>query len=113
MFKGDFLCAVHNPAMKWFFNVLIALSAAFLQWHPAGANWTVMFSSVLRKAMRSVDTSLSRMWKVGRSPRLQIFDDCRDGLDLAGLFSVFHGFCKHMIGVVVVSAENVLVSLGG
>ena len=68
LFKGKFLCAVHNPAMKWFFNVLIALSAAFLQWHPAGANWTVIFSSVSRNSMRSVETSLSRMWKVGLSP---------------------------------------------
>ena len=67
MFKGKFLCAVHNPAMKWFFNVLIALSAAFLRWHPASANWTVIFSSVSKNSMRSVETSLSRMWKVGRS----------------------------------------------
>ena len=64
--------------------------------------------------MRSVETSLSRMWKVGRIPAaltfLMIF--C-DGLDLAGFFPVFHGFCEHMIGVVVISAEDVLVSLGG
>ena len=66
--KESFLCAVHSPAMKWFFNVLIAFSAAFLQWHPTGANWTVMFSSVLRNSTRSVDSSLSRMWNVGRSP---------------------------------------------
>ena len=68
LFNGNFLCDMHSPAIKWFLNVLIALSAAFLRWHPAGANWTVVFSSVSRKAMRSVYTSLSRMWKVGRSP---------------------------------------------
>ena len=43
----------------------------------------------------------------------QIFVDCRDSLDLAGFFSVFHRFYEHMIGVIVVSAEDVLVSLGG
>ena len=67
LLNGKFLCAVHIPAIKWFLNILIALSAAFLRWHPAGANWKVMFSLVSRKAMRYVDTSLSRMWKVGRS----------------------------------------------
>ena len=40
-------------------------------------------------------------------------DDCCDGLDFAGFFPVFHGFCEHMIGVVVISTEDVLVSLGG
>ena len=54
--------------MKWFFNVLIALSAAFLRWHPTGTNWTMRFSSVSRTSMRSVDTSLSMMWNVGYSP---------------------------------------------
>ena len=54
--------------MKWFLNVLISISAAFLRWNLAGANWTVMFSSVSRNSMRSVDTSLSRMWNIGRSP---------------------------------------------
>ena len=44
---------------------------------------------------------------------LKFPDNCCDGLDLAGFFSVFHGFCEHMIGVVVISAEDVLVSLGG
>ena len=48
-----------------------------------------------------------------QSCRLQLFDDFRDGLDLAGFFSVFHGFCEHMIGVVFVSADDVLVSLCG
>ena len=48
-----------------------------------------------------------------QSCRLQLLDDFRDGLDLAGLLSVFHGFCEHMIGVVIVSAEDILVSLGG
>ena len=48
-----------------------------------------------------------------QSCRLKLPDDCCDGLDLAGFFPVFHGFCKHMIGVVVISAEDVLVSLGG
>ena len=68
LFNGKFLCAVHSPSIKLFLNVLIALSAAFLQWHPAGANWRVMFSLVSRKEMKSVDTSLSSMWKVGLSP---------------------------------------------
>ena len=68
LFNGKFLCAVHSPAIKWFLTVLIALSAAFLRWHPEVTNWTVIFSLVSRKAMRSVDTSLSRMWKVGRIP---------------------------------------------
>ena len=45
--------------------------------------------------------------------RLQLFDDCRDGLDLTGLFSILHGFCKHMIGIIVVSAEDILVALVG
>ena len=53
------------------------------------------------------------MERRSQSCRLKLSDDCRDGLDLADFFSVFHGFCEHMIGVVVVSAEDVLVSLGG
>ena len=53
------------------------------------------------------------MERRSQSCRLQLSDDCRDGLELAGLFSVFHGFYKHMIGVVIVSAEDTLVSLGG
>ena len=68
LFNRKCLCAVHSPSMRWFLNVQIALSAAFLRWHPACANWTVVFSSVLRNSMRSVDTSLLRMWNVGRSP---------------------------------------------
>ena len=44
---------------------------------------------------------------------LQPFDDFCDGLDLTGLFPVLSGFCKHMIGVIIVSAEDVLVALGG
>ena len=63
--------------------------------------------------MRSVETSLSRMWNVGRSPAALIFWMIVM-MDLIWLnFSVFHGFCEHMIGVVVVSAEDVLVFLGG
>ena len=57
-----------QPRNEMVFNVLIALSAAFLRWHPAGANWTVMFSSVSRNSMRSVNTSFLRMWNVGCSP---------------------------------------------
>ena len=49
---------------------------------------------------------------MSQSCRLEISGDCRDGLDLAGLFSVFYGFCEHMIGFVVLSAEDVLLSLG-
>ena len=67
------MCAVHNPAMKWFLKVMIALSAALLRWHPAGANWTVIFLSVSRNSMRSVETSLSRIWNAGRSPAAFIF----------------------------------------
>ena len=48
-----------------------------------------------------------------QSCRPKLSDDCCDGLDLAGLFSVFHGFYEHTIGFVVVSADDVLVSLGG
>ena len=48
-----------------------------------------------------------------QSCRLEISYYCHDNLDLAGIFSVFHGFCKHMIGVVVVSADDILVSLVG
>ena len=44
---------------------------------------------------------------------LKFPDDCCDGLDLAGFFPIFHGFCEQMIGVIVISAEDVLVSLGG
>ena len=48
-----------------------------------------------------------------QSCRLHILDYCRDGLDLTGHFSVLHGFCEYMIGVVIVSAEDILISLGG
>ena len=48
-----------------------------------------------------------------QSCRLKLSDDCCDGLDLAGFFPIFHGFCEQMIGVVVISAEDALVSLGG
>ena len=48
-----------------------------------------------------------------QSFRLKLPDDCCDGLDLAGFFPIFHGFCEHMIGVVVISAEDALVSLVG
>ena len=48
-----------------------------------------------------------------QSRRLQIFDDCRDGLDLTGLFTILHGFCALMIGIIFVSAEDILVALGG
>ena len=114
MFMGKFLCAVHNPALKWFLNVLITLSYAFLRWHPAGANWTVIFSSVSRNSMRSVETSLSKMWNVGRSPAaLSFWMIVVTALIWLSFFFVFRGFCKHIIGVVVVSAEDVLVSLGG
>ena len=52
---------------------------------------------------------------MGRSPAALIFRmiSVTALIWLAGLFSVFHGFCEHMIGVVVVSAEDILVSLGG
>ena len=50
---------------------------------------------------------------MSKSCRHKLPDDCCDGLDLAGFFPVFHGFCEHMIGVVVISAEDVLVYLGG
>ena len=61
LFNGECFCAMQSPAIKLFLNVLIALSAAFLRWLPAGANCTVSFSSDSRKAMWSVDTSLSRI----------------------------------------------------
>ena len=48
-----------------------------------------------------------------QSCRLQLSDDCCDGLDLARLFSVFLGFCEHMILIVIVSAEDIIVALGG
>ena len=48
-----------------------------------------------------------------QSRRLQIFDDCHDGLYLTGIFSILRVFCKHMIGIIVISAEDILVALGG
>ena len=53
------------------------------------------------------------MKRKSQSCRLKLSDYFCDGLDLAGFFSVFRGFCEHMIGVVVVSAEDILVPLGG
>ena len=44
---------------------------------------------------------------------LQLFDDCRDCLDLTSLFTILHGFCEHMIVVIFVSVEDILVALGG
>ena len=44
---------------------------------------------------------------------LQLFDDCSYGLDLTGLFPILHGFCEHVIEIIVVSAEDILVALGG
>ena len=44
---------------------------------------------------------------------LKLPDDCCDSLDLAGFFPVFNGLFEHMIGVVVISVEDALVSLGG
>ena len=101
-----------QPRNEVIFNVMISLSAAFLRWHPAGANWTVIFSSVLRNSMRSVETLLSRMWNVGRSPAALSFRMIVvTAFIWLAFFSVFHGFCKHMIGVVVVSTEDILISL--
>ena len=37
--KGKSLSTLHNPAMKWFLNVLIARSAAFRRWMPGGTSW--------------------------------------------------------------------------
>ena len=48
-----------------------------------------------------------------QSRRLQIFDDFCDSLDLTGLFPILRGFYEHMIGIIVVSAEDILVDLGG
>ena len=48
-----------------------------------------------------------------QSCRLQIFDDCCNGHDLTGLFPILHGFWEHMIGIIVLSAEDIPVSLGG
>ena len=50
---------------------------------------------------------------MSQSHRLQLFDNCRDGLDLTGLFPILRGFYEHMIGIIVVSAEDILVDLGG
>ena len=61
LFNGKCWCKVQSPAIKGFLNVLIAISAVFMQWHPAGANCIVIFSSYSRKAMRSVDNSLTRI----------------------------------------------------
>ena len=48
-----------------------------------------------------------------QSCHLQLFDDCCDGLDLTGLFPVLRGFCEHMIGVIIISAEDILAALCG
>ena len=107
------MCSV-QPSNEVVFNFLIALSDAFLQWHPAGANWTGIFSLVSMNSMRSIETSLSRMWNVGHSPAAFSFKMIVvTALIWLAFFSVFHGFCAHIIGVVVVSTEDILVSLGG
>ena len=36
-----------------------------------------------------------------------------EGLYLTGLFPILHGFCEHMIGIIVVSTEDIFVALGG
>ena len=63
--------------------------------------------------MRSVETSLSRMWKVGRSPAalsfLMIAVTAMIWLD----FSCFSWVLRTHDWVVVISAEDALVSLGG
>ena len=48
-----------------------------------------------------------------QSCRLQIFDDFCDGLYLTGIFPILSGFLEHMIGIIVVSAEDIFVALGG
>ena len=64
--------------------------------------------------MKSVETSLLRMLNVGCSPAALSFRMIVvTALICLDFFSVFHGFCEHMIGVIVISAEDELVSLGG
>ena len=34
---------LHRPALRWFLNVMIALSAALRRWRYAGTNWCFTF----------------------------------------------------------------------
>ena len=55
--------------MKWFFNVLISLSALFAMWLLGVTNWYLMFMVVI-VSFNGVDASFSIKWKPGLIPWL-------------------------------------------
>ena len=59
----------HRPAMKWFLNVWIALSALLRRWRPDGVSWNLMYWSCMNTRSMS-DTSLSNRSSSGLRPRL-------------------------------------------
>ena len=65
----DFFSTLHSPAIKWFLNVCIALSALFALWFLARTNWYFM-SVVAIVSFKAVDASLSMKCKPGWIPRL-------------------------------------------
>ena len=65
--KGKLGSHEERPAMKWFFHVWIARSAALRRWLCGGTRWksTLYF---LKASFRFAEHSLSRMWSVGAYP---------------------------------------------
>ena len=73
--------------MKWFFHVLIALSAAFARWRCGGTSWNMMPFFVIT-CINSFEHSLSRISNSGLSPRSVKYSysrACAFAIDLAVL----------------------------
>ena len=64
-----FLSTLHIPAMKWFLNVLIALSTLSALWLLGGTNCYLMFMVVIFSC-KAVDASFSMKWKAGLIPQM-------------------------------------------
>jgi hypothetical protein len=63
---GKSLSLLANPAMKWFLNVQMALSAVFCLWIYGGASW-YSTSLCVRNSLSAVEHSLSRCANLGVS----------------------------------------------
>ena len=65
--RGKSLSALHSPAMKWFWKVHMALSAALHRCTAGGTNWKSMFSWCIN-SFSCCEHSLSNRCSRGRNP---------------------------------------------
>ncbi len=106
--RGNFGSQVASPALKWFFQVWMARSAALRRWTWGGTSWK--FTECLVKAcFITWEHSLSKICRVGEKPLdRSLWCSAVQAVVMSMAWRVFRGLDK--IALLSYSCKNILIT---